>query len=527
MPQFAYHAMDDRGNAVAGNIDAPDMVQATEQVRQMGYTPTRVEIASEAAAPPAAPVAAKVVTASRPAAPAMDLTQPVIEMPAEANALLVPIEEGGREMQHLEPWQRGGPVPQPAPPPAMTTVAPVQAAPPAPVEASVPATAEAVLPAGRPGVERPPFGPGTRPEVSLGERIKETFLYPIYSGVVLKDMAPYFRQFATLIGAGLPLYQSLVALEGNTSNPRLKEVTRTAQKQVQAGGRFSDVMAAYPHIFSAMQIEMIRAAELGGMLEQTLRHIANYVDHEMEIRRLIRYETLYPKIVIFFALMILGRPGFAMGPPAISSLILSAMGKGEYSFAQYLMDTVGFGLAIALPILAAVVVFRLFLFNSKSVRESYDAVKLGIPVLGNVIKMFIIARFVRTFAALYRGGFSIPTSLQIASDSSANWVLKHSVQRAFRATQEGGLVSQALHASGFFPAMTVDMFRTGEMTGNLDDMLDKVADHYEAEAKTKSHQIAVIFSVVVFLIVASLVAVAILGQWGKYASGATNPNAGD
>ncbi|HLV81886.1 MAG TPA: type II secretion system F family protein [Chthonomonadaceae bacterium] len=526
MPQFAYHATDNRGQAVAGTIAATDMIEAAEQVRRMGYTPLRVEVAPETGVPSAIPEAAPVAAPPVPAPPPRDLTQPAVEMPAGARMLLA-TEEDGDSLQRLEPWQRGGPVPQPPPPPAMTAAPTLQAAAPAPVETPVPAATGIALPIGRPGVERPPFGPGTRPEVPLGERIKETLIYPIVSGVVLKDMAPYFRQFATLIGAGLPLYQSLVALEGNTSNGRLKEVTRAAQKQVQAGGRFSDVMAAYPYIFSAMQIEMIRAAELGGMLEQTLRHIADYVDQEMQIRRLLRYETLYPKLVIFMALMILGRSGFMGGRPAVASWVLAEMGKVTYTTGQYLLDTVGFGLAIALPILIAVVVFRLFLFNSKSVRESYDAVKLGIPVLGGVIKMFIIARFVRTFAALYRGGFSIPTSLQIASDSSANWVLKHSVQRAFRATQEGGLVSQALHASGFFPPMTVDMFRTGELTGNLDDMLDKVADHYEAEAKTKSHQIAVIFSVLVFLIVAVIVGAAILQQWGGYAAGASNPGGGE
>ena len=221
---------------------------------------------------------------------------------------------------------------------------------------------------GRVGV-RIPYARGVDDEKSLKQRFLETMVYPVFSGVVIKELAPFLRQFATLIDAGLPLYQALVALEKNTPNQKLKEMAREGQRQVQAGGRFSDVMAAYPWIFQPMQVAMIRAAEQGGMLDQVLRQVADYIEHEMEIRRLISRETLYPKITLFVALMILGRPGFTSGLPAVSSLVLGSMGKAAYTFSNYLMDTVGFGLLIAIPIVAIAIACRLFLFNIAGVRE--------------------------------------------------------------------------------------------------------------------------------------------------------------
>lgn len=527
MQQFAFSATDKVGNTVEGAVTAPDMIAAAEQVRQMGYTPVRVEIATGEVAAAAPAVSASLPMATVATAPApFDLTQPVTEMPAAANALLVPVGEGNHagEVAHIEPWQRGGPVPQPPAPIGLRPTALATSPAVTPASGSVvpsQATPEVIAAAGRDGAGRAPFGPGVPREVSLAQRFKEAFIYPINSGVVLKELAPFYRQFATLINAGLPLYQSLVALESNTKNAKLKEIARAAQEQVQAGGRFSDVMAAYPWIFQPLQIEMVRAAELGGMLDQILRQIADYVDHELSIRRLISYETFYPKLVLFVALMILGRPGFTEFMPAIAKLVVGSMGKLDYSFADYLRDTIGFGLMFLLPVAAAVIVFRLFLFNVASVRESYDSFKLSIPVLGNIIKMFVVAKFTRIFAALYRGGFSMADSIQIASNSSSNWVLRRATVRAFRTAQQGGLASEALRSSGFFPSMAVDMFRTGEMTGNLDEMMEKVADHYEAEAKTKSHQAALIFSAVVFLLVAMLVFFAVLGFYGGYAGRTT------
>jgi type II secretory pathway component PulF len=521
MPTFQFSATDRMGNTVEGTVSADDMSRAAEEVRQMGYTPIRVQMA----------------TASEPTvALPTELTQP-IPAPSNAPRPLVPLtgetEEAAESTNWVEPWQRGGAVPQPPPPQATLNMAgtavipnqsqtPTQIISPQPPSVYSPAApSSSPIREGRSGV-RIPYGAGNEPAKSVWQRFKETMIFPVYAGVVIKDLAPFYRQFATLINAGLPLYQSLIALEGNTNNAKLKEVARAAQAQVQAGGKFSDVMQAYRWIFSPMQIELVRAAEKGGLLDQVLIRIAEYIEHELEIRRLVSRETLYPKLTLFMALMILGRPGFAGDLPAVASLVLGGMGKGEYTSTNYFMDTLGFGLMILIPFLIAVVIFRLFLFNIPAVRESYDSIKMSIPVLGNLVKQFALAKFARTFAALYKGGFIMSSALEIAGDACGNAVLQKAAHRAIVRAERGEMVSDSLAAAGIFPPMAINMFRTGETSGNLDTMLEKMADFFESEAKTKSHQAAMVFGVIVFLIVAFLVGKAVIGQYMGYGSRATN-----
>jgi type II secretory pathway component PulF len=353
----------------------------------------------------------------------------------------------------------------------------------------------------------------------IHQRFMEVVVYPIFSGVVIKDLAPFYRQFATLIGAGLPIYQALVALEGNTTNAKLKEVARAGQRQVQAGGKFSDVLAAWPWVFKPVEVELIRAAELGGMLEQVLKQIADYVEHDWEIKRLVSRETMYPKLVLFVALMILGYPGFMGGQMSVVRLVLGGLGNEQgrgYSFGQYLLETLGFGALCLAIFLIPLAIFRLALFNVKGVRESYDSLKNAVPGFGTLAKMFAVARFGRTLAALYRGGFGMSHALEISADASGNAVLRAAVRRAIPLAERGALVSESLRSSGFFSPMAIDMYRTGEVSGRLDEMLDKMADFYESEGKLKTRQAALIFGTGVFLLVAILVAVQVISFWTGY-----------
>ena len=557
MPQFTYSATDLAGNVVEGSIAANDMMVAADQVRRMGYNPVRVE--NTDAAPAVRPLtlmdtavsgSQETAFAPAPAYAPLDLTQAYVESPAAPstlNSLLAPAPDLNANYpalaaeRRLEPWERsvGAIQTQEAAAldaaPDTTALATTTNAQTVASNGLTASTAPRTLPTQSQGLRREgvaiPYGEGVVTDKGLWQRFLETMVYPIFSGVVMKDMAPFLRQFATLINAGLPLYQSLVALEGNTKNPKLKEIANAGQRQVQAGGRFSDVMVAYPWIFSPMQVAMIRAAEQGGMLDTTLNQVADYLDHDLEIRRIISRETLYPKITLFMALMILGLPGFLGGLPAVSQLVLGGMGNAAgqgYTVLSYLRDTLGFGLALSIPFVAVVVTFRLFLFNVPGVREGCDSVKMMIPVVGKISQMFATAKFARTYAALYKGGFGAGLALSIAGDACGNGVLRRAALDAIPTAERGGLVSEALSRSNAFPGMAIDMFRTGETSGALDQMLDRMADFYEAEGKQKSHQAAMIFGVIVFLLVALLVAKSIIEQYmGMAVRSTTLPSEGN
>lgn len=529
MPTFAFNATDSMGNTVEGRLDADDLTVAANQVRNMGYTPLRVEAAVEPA-----PVVRSLLQPDVPARPmaptapmAHDLSQSFAEplgAPVIGGAMLLNAEAPVVEEGHLEPWQRGGTLPEAVttPPPPTTTVTSLLQ-PTAQSAVAYVATAPPLPSVMTPQLQREgvaiPYVKGVKRQVSLWQRFLHMIVYPIFSGVVIKDLAPWLRQFATLINAGLPMYQALAALESNTPNAKLKEITRQGQKQVQAGGTFSDVMEAYPWIFQPVQIEMVRAAELGGLLDVTLRQLAEYVEHEIEIRRLINRETLYPKITLFMAFMILGRPAMIGGSiPAVSSLVLGTMGKATYTFANYLADTIGFGAQVFLPIIGIAILCRLFLFNISAIREAYDTVKMMVPYTGRIVRMYAMAKFGRTFAALYRGGFAMGSALEIAGNACGNAVLRRAAHRAIPAAERGMLASDALLREGAFENMAIDLFRTGETSGNLDQMCDRMAEFYEGEAKAKSHVAALIFGTFVFLIVAILVGKSVIEFWSGSAS---------
>lgn len=517
MPEFAFNANDRHGSLVEGTVAASDMSAAAEQVRAMGYAPLRIQLIESVSVPAASgigsfnPYGSAGAGASAPAP--VDLTNafPLDAPPRSEDAALT-----AQRMERLEPWERGGAIPQEnAPPPALTMnhngipIAAPRAPQPAPPEWERP-------------VVSAPYGAGADTSKPFAQRFKETLIYPIYAGVVIKDLAPFYRQFAAMINAGLPIYQALSALEANTANPKLKEIARAGQAQVQAGGKFSEVMASYPWIFAPMQIALVRAAEKGGMLDQTLIEIADYIEHEIEVRRLISRETLYPKLTLLMAFVILGRPGFAGGMPAVASLVVGGMGKMEYSAANYFWDTLGFLAMWIVPILALVALFRLSLFNVPGVRENYDSVKMAIPGLGNLVRQFAMAKFLRTFSALFRAGFSIPSALEIAGDACGNGVIASAARRAIPRVERGEFLSDVLSSYGVFPPIAYNMMRTGETSGNLDGMLGKTADFFEDEAKTKSHQMAIAFGVFVFLVVALLVGKAVIGQYMSYGAGIGN-----
>ena len=553
MPQFVFRATDRMGNTVEGSVAADNQADALAQVRGMGYTPIQVQPKGAATAPVASavtatqPLAVAAVTATQSlnGAPPLTVTQP-IPTPARPRRidLSAPVEEiadttatlygspgagAGAESTggggHLEPWERSIGLNDPAAAEQTTAmdangVQPTQALPPGgPQPFTAPQT--------RGSVERPFYGGEHERAKPFPQLFRERVINPVFAGVVLKDLAPFYRQFATLINAGIPLFQALSALESSTKNPKLKEIAREGQRQVQAGGRFSDVMAAYPWICSPMQVEIIRAAEQGGMLDTSLRQLADYVENDLAIRRLISRETIYPKIVMFVALMLLGRPGFMFQQMAIVRFVLGEMGKDAYTFSHYLFDTVGFGLLCLLPIAAGMIAFRLFFFNSVAFCEGYDTFKTSIPVLGNLIRMFATAKFCRTFAALYRGGFPMGSALQVAGNASGNFVLRNAAHRAALAANRGEMIADSMRSSGFFNALTVDMFRTGETSGSLDMMVDKIAEYYEAEAKMKSHQAAMIFGTMIFLLVAILVAIQVISQYTGLAQNTMRAGEGD
>lgn len=369
----------------------------------------------------------------------------------------------------------------------------------------------------RPATGRPeePHAPGGH----IAERVLAETLYPVASGVSLKDLALLYRQLATLIGAGMALYQSLVALENQTRNPRLRAILREAQSHVMNGGRLSEVMDKHRYVFADLQRDMIRTAEHAGTLEETTRRLADYLERELQLRRMISRLTLYPKLVLLAALFILGRSFFLDAMPAFSKLIIGSLGKVSYSGLDYAKDTVLVLVGVGLAYVAVQAAARTLFYRSPSARVAWEHIKLGTPAIGKVVKAFALTRFGRAFSALYGAGVPLNSALASAARASGSAVIGAAIGRAMDRVERGESLSQALTDTAVFEPMFLDMLRTGEQTGNLDTMVTKAADYLESEAETRAHQYAHVFSTAVYLVVAIMVGYAVVSFYMSYASG--------
>ena len=319
-----------------------------------------------------------------------------------------------------------------------------------------------------------------RQEDSIGQRLK--------SPVSPKDLSLFYRQLFTLLNSGVALYQSLNMLSqgAQTPNPHLRAAAGFLAQHILSGGRLSEGMTRYPRIFDKMQVRMVEAGETGGVLVDIFRRLSEYLEREHHIRTEISRKTLYPKLVL--GLLVFALP---LGFPMTVAGYLRDLGR-------ILLWIFGLGIP-------AWLVGRLF-FTSRGGHETYDQVKLAFPVVGKLIRKMAVARFARSFAALYGAGVPIASALAMSGEASGNYVLEQQSLRMVPALERGVPIAQTLEASRFFPPMFIGMVSTGETTGSLDTMLDKAADFYEEEAAHATQQLVVTLGVVLLLAVAILVA---------------------
>ena len=330
---------------------------------------------------------------------------------------------------------------------------------------------------------------------------KRIELAPFAVSVPLSELAMFYRQFATLLRSGVPLMQALNALEQQTKHSRLKQILRECQATISNGAPLSQVMEGYPAVFSTMQIELIRAGETSGMLETMCNRLADYLEREIDIRRKLSRETLYPKIVLSFA--------------GIVFLIIkwTQTGMGA-SGTAYVVEKVKFAALVAVA-LAGLWWLARFLNQFPAFGAAWDNVKMYIPGVGVVARQYATARFCRALAALFAGGINIVRALEIAGRACGNRAIAQAMLDGVPLLMSGQGIGAVLAQSGVLSPIAVQMARTGEATGSLDQMLERVADYLESEADMKSHRLATVLGVVAILVAAIIVLmIAIQGYTG-------------
>ncbi len=337
-------------------------------------------------------------------------------------------------------------------------------------------------------------------------KVQKQVYQPLFGGIPLKAQALFFRQLATMLSAGVPIYQALDTLSKQRGNPRLRRALMQIKEAVVAGEGIADAFDRHPALFSPIVRAMIRVGSTSGTLERMLRQIADYLENELELRRLLSRVTFYPKMVLFFAILI---------PGLIPALITILGGVGGKPVGEVMADLAWTYAKILLIVFGIWALYRLAL-QSQTLRLVWGAFTVSIPWIGFTVRQLALARFARALSALYGAGIPLSQAIRYASDACGNEFLRTRLIPTANQLEAGRGITESLAQSKVLPDMVMDMIATGENTGELGMMMDKVAEYYEEEGKLRSHQAGYIFGVLVFLGVAIYVAIIVISFYAGY-----------
>src|ERR1700719_1256507 len=319
-----------------------------------------------------------------------------------------------------------------------------------------------------------PKGKGMRMEITLFQR----------KTVKTKTLMIFTRQLATLVDSGLPLLRGLNVLAKQERDSVLKRTINQLADGVQSGGTFSESLAQHPQIFNNLYVNMVRAGEVGGVLELVLGRLAEFQEKAAKIKSKVISAMVYPIIVLALACGIMGFllvfivPKFEqifhdmLGDKPLPAITQFVIGVSKFVQSHWLVLIGG---------LIAVIAGYKFANRTAGGRSAIDRIKLRMPLFGDVIRKTAISRFSRTLGMLVTSGVPILQALHITRDTAGNSVIANAITKVHDSVKEGESIVQPLEASGAFPPMVVSMIDVGEETGQLPDMLLRTANVYDEE----------------------------------------------
>ena len=297
-----------------------------------------------------------------------------------------------------------------------------------------------------------------------------------------QDLVVFTRQLATMMDAGLPLVQTMTALEEQMDNEIFKPVLRRVTEQVEQGQSFSQALSEHPRVFSKLFVCMVEAGETGGLLAEILDRLASYLESSARLKKKVKSAMSYPVIVCFIALSIALFLIVKVIP--IFAGIYKDFGAALPTPTQILIDFSDFVRAYFIMTIAGLVAAGYGVMKFKKTKRGtalFDRTILKLPVFGKLIHKVAISRFSRTFAALLRSGVPILETLRIVGQSAGNTVVERAVEKTASSIERGDNLAVALGQHPIFPPMLVRMVSAGEQTGKVDVMLEKISDFYDEE----------------------------------------------
>ena len=300
--------------------------------------------------------------------------------------------------------------------------------------------------------------------------------------VALADLVVFTRQFATMIDAGIAIVQSLQALAEQAPNKIMRDVLKDICTRVESGESLSDALAKHPKAFNKLYVAMVSAGEKGGLLAEIMARLATYLENTERLRKKVKTAMMYPSTVSVVAVGITIFLLVKVIP--VFQDVYQGFGAKLPAPTQFLMDiseVLRHWLILVFIVGAGLVYAWLYFIKTPKGREFWDRQRLKLPVFGPIAHKICLARFTRTLASLVRSGVPILDVLQIVSQTVGNVIMEKAVKTAATDIERGEGISAALGKNPIFPSMIIRMLSAGEQTGNIDNMLERVADFLDEE----------------------------------------------
>lgn len=340
--------------------------------------------------------------------------------------------------------------------------------------------------------------------------------------VKLHDLVIFTRELSTMISAGVSLPRGLATLGDQAESKYFKEVIASVNHDVESGTSLAESLEKYPNVFNEVYVNMVRAGEAGGILDEILKRLATQVEKEATMRKKIRSAMAYPVVIMsitvlaFFGIMIFVLPKIGKiitdlgGPdaklPFYSQIMLDMSAIMQKNAILILVLTVGGSIA-----------FRRYI-KTENGKYKWHGLLLRLPIIGKIVAKIAIARFARTFASLMTAGVTVLDSLEVTGKAVGNKVIQKELVKVAEAVRNGQPLGKQLMAASYFPPIVGQMMSVGEETGKIGEIIIKVADFYDEEVDTLIDGLASIIEPIMIVVLGGLVGIIAASVMGPIAS---------
>lgn len=327
--------------------------------------------------------------------------------------------------------------------------------------------------------------------------------------VKLRDLVIFTRQLSTMISAGVPLTRSLSTLQTQTESKNLKAIITGVLKDVEGGGSLGNAFEKYPGTFSDVYVNMVKAGEAGGILDDILKRLALQVEQDASIRKKIKSAMTYPTVIFsitligffFIMLFIMPKIGKILGDLAGKNAKLPAYTRAMLAISDFSKHY----MFIILPVFVIIVFLLRRYIRTPRGKYQFHGLILRVPVLKTIVTKVALARFARTFASLMSAGVNVLNALEVTGGAIGNKVIEEELRAAAKEVKNGKQLSVPLANSKYFPPIVSQMLAIGEETGQIDTILVKVAEFYEEEVSATIDGLSSLIEPLMIIVLGSMV----------------------